>query len=203
MTLQRGRFLVGGAAAMTTASLPPAASSSGARSGPWCRPLTKAGRENIFDFELYLLDRGDETFKLSSLAGRPVWLNFFASWCGPCNAEIGDILRIAAKYADALYVVGISVEESPPPVRAFRARHHVTYPIALDDKGTVFKAFGFNAFPTQMFLDASGAISCVSIGDLTPDQMDNEVAVAIARAPIVHGSPLPQATEAVSSRPTA
>jgi hypothetical protein len=94
-------------------------------------------------------------------------------------------------------------DEVCPPVRAVRARHHVTYPIAPDDKGTVFKAFGFNSFPTQIFHDASGAVSCISIGDLTPDQMDNEVAVAIARAPIVHGSPLPQATEAVSSRPTA
>ncbi len=200
-SLSRGHVLVAGASAIAAAAIPRLSAADGARSGPWCRPLTKAARDNIYDFELYLLDRTDTTFKLSALAGRPVWLNFFTSWCPPCNAEIGDILRIAAKYADDVSVVGISVEEQAAPVRAFRERHNVTYPIALDDTGAVFKAFGFDSFPTHMFLDAKGAISCISIGDLTPDQMDNEVAVALARAPIVRESPRPQA--AVSFRPTA
>ena len=118
---------------------------------------------------------------------------FFASWCGPCNVEAADIVRIAAKYGDALHVVGIDVKEPAERARAFRDRHRISYPIALDDTGSVFEALGLHEFPTHVFLDARGVISCVSIGDLTPDQMDNEVAVAAARAPktVTQTSPAP------------
>jgi thiol-disulfide isomerase/thioredoxin len=130
-----------------------------------------------------LLDDSEQVFEMSAYVGKVLWLNFFTSWCPPCNAEAGDIVRIANTYGSKLSVVGISVEEKPEPVRAFRDRHHITYKIALDDTGAVFKALGFHAYPTHMFLDAKGAISCISIGDLTPEQMDNEVAVALGRAP--------------------
>lgn len=180
--LTRSRFL-GGAASVSAAmlALPQRAAAHGARSGPWCHALTKGGRENIYDFSLDLLDGDGAIFTLSDLIGKPVWLNFFTTWCPPCNAEASDIVRIGATYAQSAHVVGIDVAEAPAKVRAFRDRHGIAFPIALDTGGSVFRGFGFHGYPTHVFLDATGAISCVSVGDLTPAQMDNELAVALAR----------------------
>jgi len=132
---------------------------------------------------LYLLDGKEQVFTLSDYLGRPVWLQFFASWCGPCNREAGDIVRIANKYGDALVTIGIDVEEQPERAQAFRDLHKIPFPIALDSKATVFDSLGFKDLPTHVFVDARGVVSCLSVGDLTPDQMDNEIAVALARLP--------------------
>lgn len=160
---------------------PQRAAAHGARSGPWCDTLAKFARENTFDFSLELLDAEGKIFTLSDLVGKPVWLNFFTTWCPPCNAEASDIVRIGATYARNAHVVGIDVAEDPANVRAFRDRHNIAFPIALDKTGSVFHGFGFHGYPTHVFLDAAGAISCISVGDLTPEQMDNELAVALAR----------------------
>ena len=155
----------------------------GARSGSWCRELSKIARDDAYDFSLDLLDGKDALFTLSDYVGRPVWLQFFASWCGPCNREASDIVRIASKYGDAVATVGIDVKEQPERARAFRDLHEIPFPIALDSKASVFDSLGFKALPTHLFIDARGVISCLSVGDLTPEQMDNEIAVALARHP--------------------
>ena len=178
------------AATLVSGGLPGFA--TGARSGQWCRELTKVGREDAYDFSLSLLDR-DAIFTLSDYLGRPArWLQFFASWCPPCNDEAADVIRIAAKYGAAICPVGVDVEEDPAPVRVFRDRHKIPFPIALDTKGSVFDALGLRNYPTHVFLDAQGVISCLSVGDLTPAQMDNEIAVALARKPILQAPSKPR-----------
>jgi thiol-disulfide isomerase/thioredoxin len=172
-------------ALLTSAALiggsPRPASADGARSGSWCRDLSKVARDDAYDFSLYLLDGDDKVFTLSDYVGRPVWLQFFASWCGPCNQEAADVVRIANKYAGAVVTVGIDVKEQPGRARAFRDLHNIPFPIALDKEGTVFNSLGFRGFPTHLFVDARGLVSCLTDGDLTPAQMDNEIAVALAR----------------------
>jgi cytochrome c biogenesis protein CcmG/thiol:disulfide interchange protein DsbE len=173
------------AALLTSAALagvsPRAASADGARSGSWCRDLSKVAREDAYDFSLYLLDGEDKIFTLSDYLGRPIWLQFFASWCGPCNREAADVVRIASKYGDAIVTVGIDVKEQPERARAFRDLHKIPFPITLDGEAKVFDSLGFRGFPTHMFVDARGLISCLTDGDLTPAQMDNEIAVALSR----------------------
>jgi thiol-disulfide isomerase/thioredoxin len=202
----RSRFLAAAvAAAAASFAAPSSIFGAGARPGPWCRELTKFAREHTYDFNLDLLDDSDQVFEMSAYRGKVLWLNFFTSWCPPCNAEAADIVRIANKYGSQLSVVGISVKERPEPVRSFRERHHITYKIALDDKGIVFSALGFQAYPTHMFIDAKGTVSCISVGDLLPEQMDNEVAVALARAPLTPAtatSPVAESTPRPSGQPS-
>ena len=183
--MSRGRFVAGVlcSVAATYASSGGPTSAAGARTGPWCRELSKAARDQIIDFRLYLLDGNDDVFSLSDLRGKPIWLQFFASWCGTCNDEAADIVRIANKYGEAIHVVGIDVKESPEKARAFRDRHKIQFPIALDETGSVFHSLGFKTFPTHVFFDSIGLITCFSGDGLTPDQMDNEIAVALARMP--------------------
>jgi thiol-disulfide isomerase/thioredoxin len=182
-TLSRRFFLSSSGAIVTAASAPHLAVAAGARSGSWCLPLTKVANADAYDFSLRLLDANDAIFTLSDYLGRPVWLNFFASWCPPCNDEAADIVAIAAKYGDALAVIGIDVRESADKARGFRVKHNIPYPIALDETGSVFRALGLKQYPTHVFVDAIGMISCISVGDLTAEQMDNEVSVAAARHP--------------------
>ena len=183
----RAGFLAQGSAALAVAISGSGIANNGARSGPWCQALSTTAREHIFDFSLYLLDGKGAIFTLSEQLGYVVWLNFFTSWCEPCNLEAPNILVVAKKYGSALRVIGIDVQETEGAVRAFRDRHGITFPIALDDKGAIFKNFGLPGFPTHMFIDASGLISCISVAGLAASEMDNEVAVALARAP----APLP------------
>jgi peroxiredoxin len=176
-------FLSYAGATIAAACVPHVVGASGARSGSWCLPLTKVANADAYDFSLRLLDATDAIFTLSDYLGRPVWLNFFASWCPPCNDEAANIVSIAAKYGDALAVVGIDVRESAEKARGFRIKHNIPYPIALDETGSVFQALGLRQYPSHVFVDAIGMISCISVGDLTPQQMDNEVSVAAARHP--------------------
>ena len=178
--MRRASFV--GSLGMTAAALVSAsrvAYASGARSGAWCKPLTPFARDHAFDFSLELMDGG--VFTVSEHLGKPVWLSFFTTWCPPCNEEAGDIVRLAQKYGDAAAIIAFDEMEKPAKVRAFAERHAFTLPIAMDTTGSVFDALGFKSYPTHLFLAPSGEVSCLSVGDLTPEQMDNELAVALAR----------------------
>ena len=159
-----------------------AAGAAGARPGDWC---THPKGDPRIDFSVLLLD-GDhgERLTVSSFVGSPVWLNFFTTWCPPCNEEAAGIVSLGARYRDAgLKIVGVDVKETQEPVRAFVAKYHIDYPVGLDSRGIVFKGLGGNRFPTHVFLDRAGHITCVAHGALTSNQMDNEIAVAHAGGP--------------------
>ena len=197
------RSLVAGLAASVAAVLVPrGAGADGARTGPWCRALSKAAREDAYDITAELLDGDGDgaSFHLSDHLGKPVWLQFFTTWCPPCNAEASDVVRTAEKYRDTIVTVGIDVGETAAKVRAFRDRHKIVYPIALDESSEVFHELGLRGYPTHLFFDANGMVSCVSVGDMTPDQFENEIAVALARPPLpqLRTSPSPAASHAES-----
>ncbi|MBD5656089.1 MAG: TlpA family protein disulfide reductase, partial [Candidatus Eremiobacteraeota bacterium] len=127
---------------------------------------------------LYLLDGDGKTFRLGELLGSPVWLNFFTSWCPPCNDEAARIVELGHRYAaQGLHVIGVDVGEQAAAVRGFREKHAIDFPIALDETKSVFKQFGFHAYPTHMFLHRTGKISCIFMGELDTRFMDNEVSV--------------------------
>jgi thiol-disulfide isomerase/thioredoxin len=181
----RTTFLLGALGAGVAVCSPPAraVSGGGARPGEYCAPLRKGVQDMVYDFALYLLDGDGRTFELSSTLGKGVWLNFFASWCGPCNAESASVVELAERYAPAgLSTIGIDVGERPEPVRTYRDKYKISFPIALDSTSSVFKSFGFQALPTHVFFDRSGRLTCVVPSDLTLREMDNEIGVALSRS---------------------
>jgi peroxiredoxin len=188
--LARSTFLSGSfALGAGLAAKPIGIDARGARSGQYCLPLRKGVADKNYDFELEILDDSN-IFSLADNLGHPVWLNFFATWCPPCNKEMPDVVRIAAKYAaSGLRVFGVDVKEPSDKAHAFAQKYAIPFPILLDREGSVFKAFGFEGYPTHMFFGANGALTCVATEGLEANQMDNEVAVAIDRAPLVAASP--------------
>ncbi|MDP8959450.1 MAG: TlpA family protein disulfide reductase [Actinomycetota bacterium] len=110
------------------------------------------------DFEVTLLD-GSEFSLARHLAsdGRPVFLNFWASWCFPCREEMPAIDQAAADHPQVLFL-GIAVEDDPSAARAFAEEVAVDYPLAIDEAGTVAARYPFFGLPTSWLIDSEGRI---------------------------------------------
>jgi thiol-disulfide isomerase/thioredoxin len=104
----------------------------------------------------------------ASLRGKVVIVNFWATWCGPCRAEIPDLVALQEKYKDTLQVIGISEDEAPVDVvRRFAADHKVNYPVAMMTP-EIEKLFpGISALPTSFILDRESRVVQKHVGMLT------------------------------------
>ena len=104
----------------------------------------------------------------ASLRGKVVIVNFWATWCGPCRAEIPDLVALQAKYKDTLQVIGISEDEAGVEVvKRFAAAHQVNYPVAMITP-EIEKLFpGISALPTSYILDRESRIVQKHVGMLT------------------------------------
>jgi thiol-disulfide isomerase/thioredoxin len=133
-----------------------------------------------------VLDDGS-TYRLNDLDGRPVrladlrgkgvWINFWASWCPPCQAETPVLRDLAEEYADrGLVVIGISVQEtSEADVRAYAERYQLGYTIAADVSGHIFRLYRPPGLPTQIFVGPDGAIRSVVLAPLTATAAEAQI----------------------------
>jgi cytochrome c biogenesis protein CcmG/thiol:disulfide interchange protein DsbE len=108
-------------------------------------------------------------FKLAGLDGKPVTLadskgkvvlvNFWATWCGPCRAEIPDLVELQKKYKDRLQILGLAVDdEDLDAIKKFAARFGVNYPVALATNEIRLQYGGIPALPTSFILDSEGRV---------------------------------------------
>lgn len=113
------------------------------------------------------------TVSLAALRGKPVYLSFFATWCGPCNDEAPMLQAVAKKYQSAgLTVIGIDEEESSAKAQRFASEYGLTFPIALDRNGSVGDDLGVYATPTNVFIDRDGHVSSVVVGEMSGAEID-------------------------------
>ena len=103
---------------------------------------------------------------LAALRGKPVVVNFFASWCTPCRLEMPDFERVHAKLGDRVHFVGLNLQEGANNAREVVAATKVTYAIGLDRDGAVYRGYNGFTMPTTVFLDASGAVVKLHGGSL-------------------------------------
>jgi peroxiredoxin len=150
-----------------------------------------------------LTDLDGRPVQLADLRGKAVWINFWASWCPPCQSETPVLRDIADRYRDrGLAVVGISVQESSPSnVAAYAAKYQLGYTIAADSTGDVFRSYRLYALPTQFFLGPEGAIRAIVPA---PMSMARATAQVEAILPTSAGSaPASAAPSAASPVPSA
>ena len=104
---------------------------------------------------------------LASLRGQVVILNLWASWCGPCQAEMPTIERVYLSERSrglAVLAVNSTFQDSEPSARAFARRFGLTYPILLDRDGSVSRTYLLHALPTTYIVDRHGIIRAVVLG---------------------------------------
>ena len=109
------------------------------------------------DFTLGRLDRPG-SLQLSSLRGKVVVLNFWASWCQPCKLEAPDLAASAKKWSGRVVVLGVDVNDPSGDARDFMRKYGITYPVVHDNKNVTSPKYGLTGLPETFFLDRRGRI---------------------------------------------
>jgi len=124
----------------------------------WTQPLSTGG-----------------TLTLSSLRGKPVYLNFFATWCPPCKDEAPFINKMQQQYASrGLHVVGVDELESAAQAESFRKQFHLVYP-AVVDGGTLQGQYLVNGLPVHVFIGRDGVIRKMVAGEMAHAEIQKAV----------------------------
>jgi peroxiredoxin len=106
-----------------------------------------------------------EVVKLSDLRGKPVLLNFWATWCGPCKVEMPLFNHVYEKNSErGLVVLGVNVQESATLVAPFQQEFGLKFPVVLDEKGQVATLYRVRALPTSMFIGPDGMLEVAHRG---------------------------------------
>ena len=108
---------------------------------------------------------------LADLAGSPIIINFWASWCPPCRAEMPDFQQAYLEYSDTdlvLISINSTSQDSLQDVLSFVESYQLTFPILLDTTGVVTRTFNVHSLPTSFFIDRGGIITKVLIGGPIP-----------------------------------
>ncbi len=117
--------------------------------------------------EIQLVDTAGERFELSALRGTPVVLNFWATWCPPCRAEMPELEAAHVSLADQVAVVGVNQGESQAEVAAFAQGIGVSFSLPLDERMDASRTYAVRSLPTTFFIDRSGIIRRIQVGPLT------------------------------------
>lgn len=126
------------------------------------------------DFTLTTLSGEDVT--LSDFRGRqPVVLNFWATWCPPCRAEIPFFQSVSRKYNGQVAVLGLDDGESRATVAPFVTEMGMTYPVPLDEESLVSRRYRVNSLPTTYFIGRDGVVQHVHIGIINQAVLEEQI----------------------------
>ena len=138
------------------------------------------------DFEVPLLDGG--TVRLSEYRGRPVALNFWATWCPPCILELPLLIQAGEDYGDGagggLAVLALNAGQTREHIEWFIEDHSLEVPpVALDPGRKVYEMYGVVGLPTTVWIDDDGVVSAVELGVLTPELISSYMEELVGSAP--------------------
>ena len=137
--------------------------------------------ETVRAYGFELSDQYGNTHTLEQYEGKVIFLNFWATWCGPCRNEMPEIQKLYEEYAaqgeDAEVAIlgvagpGMGGEGSAEDITAFMEENGYTYPVLMDETGEMFSYYGISAFPTTFMIDREGNVFGYVSGQLTEDIM--------------------------------
>lgn len=127
------------------------------------------------DFSLKAVD--GQSYRLSDLQGKAVMINFFATWCPPCRAEMPTIQEVYAEFeAQGFVVLAVNLNESDVAIRSFQEALGITFPIVVDREDRVSRLYDVLPLPTSYFVDRQGVVRGKWTGEIRKDQLLSFVA---------------------------
>lgn len=129
-----------------------------------------------------LKDQFGNTHTLADYKGKTIFLNFWATWCGPCKAELPDIQKLYEKYSEEteeeVVVLGVAGpkmgnEKTEEEIIEFLEENELTYPVLMDTDWTLFQGYGISSFPTTFMIDKEGNVFGYVPGQLSYDIMED------------------------------
>ena len=128
------------------------------------RETTAANTTTVPDFTVY--DENSQPVKLSDFFGKPIVLNFWASWCGPCKSEMPAFQSVYEEYGDQVQFVMVNVGEPMTDGAAFIASAGYTFPVYYDVNNDASYAYQVSSIPASFFIDGEGKLVTYQIGTM-------------------------------------
>lgn len=132
------------------------------------------------DFALEVIHGGDpgNRLRLSDQLGKPVVLDFWASWCGPCRQQVPIIDAFAKAHESDVVVVGVNTDDRREDAVSYARSNALSYGVVFDDGSTAAQAYGVRALPTLVVVDVKGKVSAVRTRVVRRDELEELVAAA-------------------------
>jgi thiol-disulfide isomerase/thioredoxin len=126
------------------------------------------------DFKLTTLD--GKPLALEPLRGKVILLNFWATWCGPCRAEVGDLIALQERYKDRLQIIGMNVDDDDADeIQKYVQETGINYPVAMTSNEVRMQYGGIAALPTMFLLDLEGHVVQKHVGLWNPAIYETEI----------------------------
>lgn len=115
------------------------------------------------------------TVRLADFEGQPLVVNFWASWCVPCLAEMPGFERVHQQHKGKVAFLGVNLADDPGAAEAVREQTGITYPVARDPDGSAFETFQAFGMPTTVFISPQGAIVELYTGELSAEALAERI----------------------------
>ena len=125
------------------------------------------------DFKLTALD--GKPLTIAALEGKVVFLNFWATWCGPCRAEIPDLIALQDRYKGRLQIIGLNVDDEQADIQKYVEETGINYPVAMTSNDLRIQFGGIPALPTSFVLDTAGRVVQKHVGLWNPSVYETEI----------------------------
>lgn len=125
------------------------------------------------DFKLNALD--GKPLTLAALQGKVIFLNFWATWCGPCRAEIPDLIALQDRYKGRLQIIGLNVDDEEADIHQYVQEMGINYPVAMTSNDIRIQFGGIPALPTSFVLDTEGRVVQKHVGLWNPAVYETEI----------------------------
>ena len=142
--------------------------------------------------DITLRDLDGHDVRLADYRGRPVIVNFWASWCIPCREEFPLLKAARERYADdGLEIVGVVFDDDVEAARAYMARAGASWPALDDPLGAAAAAYIVNAPPLSFFIDPDGVVRSIAYGPPSSGSIDDRIAAILPRSTAAPVPPTP------------